>query len=132
MDKTSIMVDFSIIGDDFSPSIITERLNIVPTEQYNKGELSKKNLTRKESCWSKSTGYIDTLYVSEVLEKIMMEISDSKQTLIELREEFDLVYKFIVVLKIEQNQKPAVYLETSIIQFASEIEAEIDFDFYIY
>lgn len=132
MDKTSVMVDFSIIGDDFSPQEITERLKIVPTEQYRKGELSKRSIERKESCWSKSTGYVETLYVSEVLTKLVAEILCAKKLLIDLKKELDLTYKFIIVIKIEQNQKPAIYLEKSIIEFANDIQAEIDFDLYIF
>lgn len=132
MDKTCIMVDLSIIGDCFDPQAITERLAILPTEQYQKGERSKRNIERKENCWSISTGYVETLYVSEVLNQIVKEVADKKSVLIDLKKEFDLTYKFFIVINIEQNQKPAIYLESSFIEFANAINADVDFDLYMF
>ncbi|QCT01008.1 hypothetical protein E6C60_0283 [Paenibacillus algicola] len=39
---------------------------------------------------------------------------------------------FMIVINIENNDKPAVYLESDTIHFASEIGASINFDYYIY
>lgn len=130
--KTSIMVDFSILGDDFAPIDITKQLTLIPTEQYQKGDLSKRNVERVESCWSINTGYVETLYLSEVFTSLIQEISGKKELLIDLKKKLDLTYKFIIVIKMEQNQKPAIFLDSSIIEFANDIKAEIDFDLYIF
>ncbi|SHL04119.1 protein of unknown function [Desulforamulus aeronauticus DSM 10349] len=64
MDKTNIMVEFCILGDDFNPEEVTSKLLIEPREQYLKGSRSTRNIERKETCWSISTGYVETLLVS--------------------------------------------------------------------
>lgn len=132
MENTTIMVELSAIGDHFIPDQITERLAIKPTEQYRKGDFSKRNVERKESCWSISTGYVETLYVSDVLAQLINKVSGKESVLIDLKNEFDLIYKIFIIIKIEQNQKPAIYLESSFIEFANAINAEVDFDLYLH
>jgi hypothetical protein len=50
----------------------------------------------------------------------------------ELRERYNLSYTIGIVPKIENNEKPALYFERNIIDFAHEIKAVIDIDIYIY
>lgn len=132
MDKTSVMVEFSILGDDFNPEEITSRLSIKPTEQYLKGSKSRKNFERKESCWCISTGYVETLYVSELLDMLIGKLIDKKDIIQKLKKEWNLECKFFVVINIENNVKPAVYIEKEVIEFANAVGAEFDFDLYIF
>ena len=78
MEKTTIMAELSAIGDNFNPDQITERLAIKPTEQYRKGDFSKLNFEREESCWTISTGYVETLYVEDVLNQLIHIMSGKK------------------------------------------------------
>jgi hypothetical protein len=39
---------------------------------------------------------------------------------------------FVIVIQVENNEKPAMHLESRFIDFASSIGAEVDFDLYIY
>ena len=125
------MVDFSIIGDDFNPDIITNTLLLDPTEQYLKGDMNRRNIARKETCWSISTGYKESLYLSDLLEEIMVKFSGKEERLTKLREELNLTFKFLIVVNIVNNEKPAIYLDKSIIQFANNLQAEFDFDLYL-
>lgn len=125
------MVDFSIIGDDFNPDIITNVLRLNPTEQYLKGEMNSRNICRKETCWSISTGYKESLYISDLLEDILVKFSGKEEILIRLKEELKLTFKFFIVMNIVENVKPAIYLDNRIIQFASNLNAEFDFDLYV-
>ena len=52
--------------------------------------------------------------------------------LINLKNEFDLIYKIFIVINIEEEIKPAIYVENSFIEFANAINAEVDFDLYWY
>jgi len=38
----------------------------------------------------------------------------------------------MIVIEIENNDKPAMYLQKNIIDFSSSIDAEIQFDLYVY
>lgn len=133
MERTNIMVEFSIIGDIFPENVVTEKLSLKPSGYYVKGE-KIKNLTsqrRKETCWFLSSGYEESLDINEQLEKIIDMIKNKVSDLKELKEMFELEYKFFIVINIKQNQTPAVYLSSNFIKFAYDIEAEFDFDLYI-
>lgn len=132
MDKTSVMVEFCILGDNFNPEEITLELSIEPTEQYLKGSRNNRNIERKESCWSINTGYVETLYVSELLDILIDKLIDKKDIIQKLKKKWNIDCKFFVVINIENNVKPAVYLEKEVIEFANAVGAEFDFDLYIF
>ncbi|MGL5086155.1 MAG: DUF4279 domain-containing protein, partial [Clostridium sp.] len=120
------------IGEKFEPQEITKRLLIKPNEYYMKGDKSVRDFERKECCWSINTGYIDTLYVSEVIDKLIYKLSNKVDIIVDLKKEYDLICKFFIVINIVDDEKPAIYLDKNIIEFANTIEAEFDFDMYIY
>lgn len=132
MEKTNIMVEFCILGDEFNPEEITSKLLIEPSEQYLKGSRNARNIERKESCWSINTGYLETLFVSEVLDILLDKLASKKELILEIEKEMDLICKFFVVIKIEDKIKPAIYLDKRVIEFADFVGAEFDFDLYIF
>ncbi|KAB1438063.1 DUF4279 domain-containing protein [Candidatus Galacturonibacter soehngenii] len=132
MDKTNLMVEFSIIGEDFNPEKITKMLMVEPTEYYMKGSKNERNFEMKESCWSISTGYVETLYVSELFDELLHKLTNKKEKIVKLKKEYNLTCKFFIVINIEENIKPAIYLDKEIVEFANFLEAEFDFDMYIY
>lgn len=50
----------------------------------------------------------------------------------QLKEKYVLAFIFMIVIRVENNEKPAMYLQKNIIDFASLIQAEIHFDLYIF
>ena len=133
MDSTNVLVEFCIFGEDFEKEIITEGLGIGPSDFYKKGDVAgKKQFKRKGTCWSISTGYEESLDINDQLAKILNLIKPKTNILINLMEQYALECKFIIVIGIENNQSPAVYLDREVIEFANEIKAEFDFDMYIY
>ena len=126
IDQTNIMVEFVVIGDEFPLDTVTERLGVKPSNMYMKGD------HRKETAWCISTGYENSLDVGEQLNKLISILDHKQQVLNQLKEEYDLDYKFFIVVKIEQNQSPGVYFDKRIIKFAHDIQAEFDIDLYVY
>lgn len=127
------MVRFSIYGDDFHPSFATEKLELEPTETHLKGEPTKngKNIW-KETSWSIRTGYEDSNDINEQLEKIMLLLNGKKDKLVELKNNLCVEMLFMIVVKIENNETPAMYFKKSFIHFLSSIDAEVGFDVYVY
>lgn len=133
------MAYFSIIGDQFPLEEITEELAIQPTETYLKEETlneftapsSSEVRRRRETDWTLSTGYQKSYDINDQLKSLLISFEEKQQDLILLKEKYGLSYLFMIVIKIENNKKPAMYLEKDIIDFASKIEAEIHFDLYI-
>lgn len=54
-DKTMVMAEFNVLGDQFPLEAVTVYLDITPTESYRKGDIIRNNLSRKETCWCVST-----------------------------------------------------------------------------
>ncbi len=139
MTATEVMAYFSIIGDQFPLEEITEELAIQPTETYLKEEIlneftapsSSEVRRRRETDWTLSTGYQKSYDINDQLKSLLISFEEKQQDLILLKEKYGLSYLFMIVIKIENNKKPAMYLEKDIIDFASKIEAEIHFDLYI-
>lgn len=132
MDRTNVKVEFSIFGDQFNPNIITDTLLITPTGTWLKGDPLQKGLTRKETCWELSTEYEESSDINDQIDKIKDLIQDQKDQVITLIRENNLDCKFEVLINIENNAKPAMYLNKDTIKFIYDLGAEIDFDLYIY
>ena len=133
MDKTNVMVEFSIYGENFEPKYITKQLGIMPSETYLKGELIRYGrATRKETAWSISSGYEVSLDINNQLEKVIFLLKDKVDKLVELKNSLCLNMLFIIVIRIEDNEIPAMYFKKDFIRFISKIDAEVGFDTYIY
>ncbi|MCU5471241.1 DUF4279 domain-containing protein [Bacillus paranthracis] len=136
------MAYFSITGDIFPVEAITDALNIEPTRTYKKGDIvarrdnpnlvSTKKLYRKETDWNLSTGYQESYDINNQLYVILKSLEEKTEPLKQLKKKYDLEFLFMVVIQIENNESPAMYLQKDILDFASSIQAEIHFDLCIY
>lgn len=133
MGKTNIKVEFRILGEDFNPDSITDKLTIKPNYQWINGDrIENKASIRKYSCWAIHTEYEESYDVNDQLNKVMSMINKRKLELIELKKVYDIEYRFDIIVNIENNEKPAIYLNSDTIEFANDIKAEFDFDLYIF
>ena len=136
------MAYFSITGDIFPVEAITDALNIEPTRTYKKGDIvarrdnpnlvSTKKLYRKETDWNLSTGYQESYDINNQLYVILKSLEEKTEPLKQLKKKYDIEFLFMVVIQIENNESPAMYLQKDILDFASSIQAEIHFDLCIY
>ena len=93
MDKTKVMVEFSISGDKLNPEIVTARLGIMPSRSWLKGDIIEgKHYLRRASNWVISTEYEETLIIENQLIKIYDLLKDKIEILNELRIEYNLEY----------------------------------------
>ncbi|MBT2286961.1 DUF4279 domain-containing protein [Paenibacillus polymyxa] len=132
MERTNVKVEFSIFGEQFDPNIITNTLLITPTGTWLKGDPVRRDLFRKETCWEIATEYEESLDINDQIDKVIDLIQDQKDQVIRLIRKHNLECKFEVVINIENNAKPAMYLNKDTIKFIYDLGAEIDFDLYIY
>ncbi|HDR7256127.1 TPA: DUF4279 domain-containing protein, partial [Bacillus pacificus] len=127
------MAYFSITGDIFPVEAITDALNIEPTRTYKKGDIvarrdnpnlvSIKKLYRKETDWNLSTGYQESYDINNQLHVILKSLEEKTEPLKQLKKKYDLEFLFMVVIQIENNESPAMYLQKDILDFASSIQA---------
>jgi len=135
MDKTQVMVYFSLFGDEFPIDEVTKRLGITPTLSYKKGELiPRRNYShihyRKETAWDLSSGYQESYDVKEQMDQVLGPIKNQVAVINQLKEDYKLECKFFIVIIMENGDTPGLYLDNEQIEFASRIKAEFDIDLY--
>ncbi|MTH55343.1 DUF4279 domain-containing protein [Bacillus mangrovi] len=133
MEKTQVMVNFSLYGDVFPLDYVTDKLGLQPTHSYNKGDLIPNYSTalyKKETSWDLETGYEESLNTEIQLQRILKSLLNKSSSIIELKNMYSLDCKFSIVIIVEEGETPAFYLSKEFIKFASLIEAEIDIDLY--
>ncbi|KWW21932.1 hypothetical protein AS888_05470 [Peribacillus simplex] len=136
------MAYFSVFGDEFALEVVTDILSIEPTKTYKKGDIIEKinnpNLVstkirrRKETVWTLSTGYQESYDINNQLNTILKSLEGKTKELKQLKEKYSLEFLFMIVIQVENDEKPAMYLQKNIIDFSSLIQAEIHFDLYIF
>jgi hypothetical protein len=133
LNNTQVNVYFSLFGDDFPIDYVTKKLEVTPTETYKNRELIPNRSTvlyKKETSWDLGTGYQVSLDVNDQLQQIVCKLQYKSSTINEIKEAYFVECKFFIVIKIEDGNTPALYLDKKVMKFASSIEAEIDIDLY--
>ncbi len=133
MDKTEVMVDFWMTGETFNTGKITESLGVTPTKLSIKGEPNRvTHESNKLTTWLVSTGYEESKDINDQLVKIYDLFKDKLHVLNNIRREYSVDFGICIVIKIENEETPAMIINHWLIDFAHEIKAEIEFDLYIY
>lgn len=132
MKKTHIKAELLITSFNVSPTLLTEKLGIEPTQAWAKGDdVIGKDLKRKDSLWLLSTVYQESLDVNESIALLMDILKPEKNALQEIKRLYDVKYTLEIMIKIRDEEAPAIYFNTNCIQFINDIGAEIDIDLYV-
>ena len=136
MNNTTIKSALIIAGDYFDIEEVTKTLNIIPTEKCVKGHVirltnSGKEVIAKDTYWIYSLEE-EELYLSIQLNKLYDIFYDKIDKIKALKDKYDLIIKFDVVINIENNRTPGIYIDKHIVDFASKLEAVFDIDMYVY
>ncbi|WP_152393331.1 DUF4279 domain-containing protein [Paenibacillus guangzhouensis] len=140
MDKTKVMVYFSMFGEDFPVNEVTQLLGIEPTDSHNKGDViakeenanvkSTKVHYRKETAWKLSTGYQESYDVKEQLDQILERLKYKSAIINQLKLKYKLECLFSIVIIMENGYTPGLHFDKEQIEFANSIKAEFDIDLY--
>lgn len=140
LEKTQVMVYFSLFGNEFPIDYVTEILEITPTKTYKKGDvierphnpnvISSKTHYRKETVWEISTDYQESSDVTEQLDQIIRLLKNKETKINRLKAEYDLECQISIVIVIENGYTPGLHLDDEQIEFANSIKAEFDIDLY--
>jgi hypothetical protein len=137
LDKTQVMVYFSLYGDEFPIDYVTETLEIEPTKTYKKGDTierpfrkvtSTKTHYRLETAWELSTGYQESFDVKEQLDHILGLLKNKAALINQLKTEYELECHFSIVIIMENGYTPGLHIDNEQIEFANSIKAEFDID----
>ncbi len=132
--KCNSYVYFALTGDDFDPYEITARLEVEPTESWRKGDKGKFNPSLKYTCWKLSTEkgkeYLD---IDKLVDEIIEKLKDKTQTIIDLKDKYQLNSVLEIVLDIDTNpdqSTPALGHNLSTIDFLYKTRTKTDVDIY--
>lgn len=132
MDKTTVAVFFSIYGDSFDLNYVTKVLEINPTETTIKGNIPE-NKTRASVETSWSIGIEETISydINEQLSTLINLLNNKKSELLIIRKNFNVKISFLILVKVRNNETPAMYFDENTLEFINYIKATIDIDLYI-
>lgn len=138
---TQIKLILVIFGDFLTPDEITNLTKINPTNSWVKGDLiphhkglirkDNKILTRKESAWEYSTGFVQTLDFENVSNQFETMFRDKNLLLKKYINENGLDVTLNIVVEIADEEKPSIHFNKKIIELCNDINAEIDIDMYL-
>jgi hypothetical protein len=84
------------------------------------------------SRWDIQTGYQESDDINIQVNQIYQILKKKINILNELKPKYELDYRLVIVINIEDNEKPGMCFDHYIIDFLHEIGAIIDIDMYIY
>ena len=145
MDKTSVSVKLVIYGDHFDLQSVSNRLNLTPTEQWEKGDLveiksikgnyklyDSKPLKRKDTTWCLATEFEQSYDISVQARKLLDIVGGKSDELLKLQKEENVGIHIMFVVYIYDNMRPAFVIEKDLIAFAYACNADISIDWYFY
>lgn len=130
---TKIKLTFAIFGDLLNPRLFTELTKLSPNDFWFKGETvsnRKLGLTRKETSWEYSIGFVETLYFEELANLFIQDFSLKLNDIIKYIENNRLETKINIVVEIVNNRNPAISFDKKFIELVLKMNGEIDIDLY--
>ncbi|MBN8587557.1 MAG: DUF4279 domain-containing protein [Rhodothermia bacterium] len=135
MKHTEIKLIFSVFGDFFDPHELTEYLQVKPSSIHTKGNPihGRNNLFYQESAWDFTVLSRSSLDVESITEEFLSIFLPKMDKIAAYTQKNSLRSKIFLVIKIQEQQTPSIYLNTNFIKFLERIKAEVDCDlFYSY
>lgn len=131
--KTNINVEFNIIGDYFDLDTVSTELNLNPTQSWIKEEaVPKRRTIRRDTTWSYALGTKETINLDEELTNLISIFDSKREILKDIKVKYELEYQILIIIKIENEETPAMTIRTPNINFMNDICCELEFDTYVF
>ena len=132
--KFNTYVYFSLVGGNFPPDKVSEKLAIQPTESWQTGDKGKYKKELTFSCWKLSTEkgkeYLD---IDKLVSEIVHNLKDKVDTINELKQKYQLDSVLQIVLDIDMNpdqSTPYLGHDLETIDFLFRTQTKTDIDIY--
>jgi len=124
-------IRLSVFSDEnnFNPDELTQILQVEPTATWHKGDMIRKNLYRKETCWSLKTSRVETFDFEEIFKALMNIIDGKAEILAKYAKENNLYVKIVPVIVVSNNM-PWITITKEIAEDLLLLNAIIEFDMY--
>lgn len=133
MERTNIKIEFNIFADFMDLNNVTKLMGINPTVSHLKGDfIRNKTLTWKETLWAIETPYVETMDIEDVLLHVYGLIADKSKNVNEIKELYGAEVSIVFVVKVKNEDTPALSVNKDFIKFAGSIGARLDYLLYVY
>lgn len=133
MSKIQVFFCLSSIKENIDFKMITEKLKIKPTNVRKKSDFPKQSIDLGIALneWIVSTKNDYCVSISKKIDDIQNLFFGKEDCLKTLVEDYELICTFSVIINVEKDEYPEMFLTKENIKFMSQINAEIGFDLYI-
>lgn len=137
MEKTNLYTYIIFEGnDDFPLEVVTDRLQIQPTETWEVGDRIAPNhpinkRVRSYTAW-KYTIAKETVDSDDVLCPLLEVFRDKTHIINELKEELNVNVRLELVVFIHDGDTPGLFIHPEFGQFTAAINTGLDIDMYVY
>lgn len=134
MEKSDTYVYFALNGNDFDPQVLTDKLGIIPTSAWKKGDKGKYKPSLSFSHWELSTEKgKEYIMVDRLVDEIVQRLYDKIDSINELKNQYALDSVLEIVLYIDTNDEkttPALGHDLKTIEFLYLTQTRTDVDIY--
>lgn len=128
MTKDNEQYAYLTITGDFDPKVITERLDLQPSECWKKGDRNERTQREKKfSRWSLKSRLDHSASLEDHVEDVLNQIHDHASVIHELSLEFDCGVQLVGYF---HNDYPGFGLSNKLIAGLARLNLGIDCDFY--
>ena len=131
MEKTTVTVSFTLIGDDFDANHVTQVLGVQPTVIQNRNDLLKTGKPCGYTAWEIETQLEESTDTEVQLNKVIAPFFDKVDLLNRLRKECNAEWQVLIVVYSSEDGPPMIGFSREQLKFLGAIEAKVDFDFYV-
>lgn len=129
---TTVLSSFTLTGPSFDPAEVTRRIGLEPTKTWKTGDrVQGTQILRKHSGWVWAMPREESLDLGKQIAALLEQLGPFVSRINEVRHELGLGAEISCAIYIE-GQTPAVHFDRSVMSLASQLEAEIDLDIYVY
>lgn len=126
---TSIKCYFEVIGDGFNPDLLTEAMGIEPTKTWRVGDTTRRSgRPYKHDGWSIRSEEVASLDLREVVLPVLRRLLPVAGVLSEYCDRLNLEAVLSCAVYVEDDQMPALSLDSETIRMLSALGASLDID----
>ena len=122
----------TLIGDQFDPEWVTERIGIKPDSVRLPSELLSNGRLFGHTEWGVETEKLEADDVETVLEQLFLRVKVCMDDMGKLAEEASAAWNILVYVKSEACHFPYIIFSAETIRNMAKMKATIGFDTYIY
>ncbi len=134
MKKGNSYVYFALTGEDFDPNQITNRIGVIPTSSWRKGEKGKYKSNLENSGWKISTKKgLEYLMLDRLVDEIIEKLFDRIEEINELKRQFNLESVLEIVMYVDINDEqstPSLGHGLKTLEFLYRTQTTTDIDIY--